>query len=183
MKQSFIICGAIGSGKWIVSWYIYEQTGGSIFRLSSIPGGFLREFEIAETRENFAKMSWLLRSTFWEDIFLRAIEQYIEKSNDTIIIFDWPRKVNVIEKIMELTDAMLIYIDTPPDIRFERIRMRWEKHDEISLTLDEFLEQEELTTEKELGTICDMTDIVIENTGTEEELFRRIYSHIKTQIS
>ena len=183
MKRSFIICGAIGSGKWTVSRYISEQTGGSIFTISSIPGNFLREFDIAATRENYTKMSWLLRSTFWEDIFLRAVERFIENSPDQILIFDWPRKVNMIEKITELTDAMIIYIESSPEKRYERIRTRWEKHDEGSLTLEQFLEHEELTTEKELETIRDMADIVIENMGTKEELFRKIYPQIKTPIS
>lgn len=174
MKQSFIICGAIGSGKWTVWDYISRHTGGSIFTLSNIPGNFLRAFDIRETRGNYAKMSWLLRSTFWEDIFLRAIERFIANSHDTILIFDWPRKVNVIEKIQELTESTLIYIDTPPKIRYERIHMRWEKHDEISLTFEQFLEQEGLTTEKELEEIRKMADIVIENMGKKEELFERI---------
>lgn len=174
MKRSLIICGAIGSGKWAISWYISEKTGGSIFTLSSIPGNFLREFDIAATRENYARMSWLLRSTFWEDIFLRAVERFIENSPDHILIFDWPRRVNVIEKIMELTDAMIIYIEASDEKRYERIQTRWEKLDEGSLTLEQFLEQEELNTEKELETIRNMADIIIENIGTKEELFAKI---------
>lgn len=89
----------------------------------------------------------------------------------------------MIEKITELTDAMIIYIESSPEKRYERIRTRWEKHDEGSLTLEQFLEHEELTTEKELETIRDMADIVIENMGTKEELFRKIYPQIKTPIS
>ena len=178
MKRSFIICGAIGSGKWTASRYISEQTGGSIFTLSSIPGKFLKEFDIRETRENYAKMSWLLRSTFWEDIFSRAVEKFIENSPNAILIFDWPRKVSVIEKIMELTKTTIIYIETSPEKRYERIRARSEKHDEASLTFEQFLKQEDLTTEKELKTIRSMADIVIENTGKKEELFEKIASSI-----
>ncbi len=82
--------------------------------------------------------------------------------------------MNVIEKIMELTDAMIIYIEASDEKRYERIQTRWEKLDEGSLTLEQFLEQEELNTEKELETIRNMADIIIENIGTKEELFAKI---------
>ncbi len=183
MIQSYIICGAIGSGKWTASRYISEQTGGNIFTLSSIPGRFLKEFDIRETRENYAKMSWLLRSTFWGDIFSRAVELFIENSPDTIVIFDWPRRVSVIEKIQELTESKLIYIDAPVQIRYDRIVWRSAKHDESLLTFEQFLEHEDLNTEKELDSIREIADIIIENNGTREGLFRKIYSHIKTPIS
>ncbi len=87
------------------------------------------------------------------------------------------------KKIQELTESTLIYINTPPHLRYERSTLRSEKHDEASLTFEQFLEQEEFTPENELEIIQSFADVRIENNGTREELFRKIYSHIKTTIS
>ncbi len=174
--KSYIICGRNGSGKGTLSEYLAKELNAPVFRLSDIPRRFLEEFDIPETRENFSKMSSLIRELFGEDAFVRAVDKFLDRFEGNTIIFDGPRKVNLIRKIQERTEAKIIFVDTSPEKRYERILKRSEKDNESCLSYEQFLEQENLQTEREMDEIIALANILLENNGTREEFFRKIDS-------
>jgi dephospho-CoA kinase len=75
----------------------------------------------------------------------------------------------------------LLYIDTPTHIRYERIRERWDKLWESRMSYEQFLWDENLESEKENSIIQELADIVIENSGSQKELFGKIDFFIANQ--
>ncbi len=116
-------------------------------------------------------MSSLIREVFGEDAFVRAVDKFLDGFEGSTIIFDGPRKVNLIRKIEERTEAKIIFIDAIPEIRYEGIIERSEKQNESTLSYEQFLEQENLKTEGEMEEIRALADIVVENNGEREEFF------------
>jgi len=173
-SKSIIICGRSGAGKWTVCKYLIEKTDGIIYQLSSISRKILQEFDIPETRESFSKISSLIRSLFWENIFAEMAVKFRRENTKNIIIFDGVRRKNVIHTLKEEGNCIVIFIDTKTPIRYERIIKRGEKHNEASLGFEEFLEEEKLKSEVEIDSIKDIADIVIENNGTEQELKQQL---------
>jgi dephospho-CoA kinase len=96
------------------------------------------------------------------------------------IIFDGPRKMNMIEAIKKLTDAYIIYIESAPDLRYARIKNRDEKSGESLLTYEKFLENDRQKNESELLDIRATADIIIENNGTLEDAQKKLLSSISS---
>ena len=167
---SYIITWTNGSGKWTVVKYLAENTGGSIYRISDIAKQILEAFDIGASRENIGKLSELLRQSFWEDIYARAVALFLAEKDSWTFIFDWPRRLSVIETIRGYGITQIIWIETPVMTRYERIRLREEKFGESTLSYEEFLSQED----DQLTSIRDRADIIIENDGTREELLMKL---------
>lgn len=177
---SYIICGPIWAGKGTLSKYLADILYAEVFRLSSIPTKLLDSVDALSTRENLAKMSASLRYIFWEDIFIRAVERYIDTYTGMSIIFDGPRRVDMIQAIQKLTDATIIYIDAPPEIRYTRVSIRDDKIDERGVTYEQFQDRDTEKNERELPFIRDIADSIIENTGTLEEVQKKLLTIINS---
>ena len=175
---SYIITWTNGSGKWTVVKYLAENTGGSIYRISDIAKHILEAFDIGASRENIGKLSELLRQSFWEDIYARAVALFLAEKDSWTFIFDWPRRLSVIETIRGYGITQIIWIETPVMTRYERIRIREEKFGESTLSYEAFLSQEDDPAERELESIRDRADIIIENDGTRDELLMKLASII-----
>ena len=175
---SYIITWSNGSGKWTVVKYLAENTGGSIYRISDIAKHILEEFDIGASRGNIGKLSQLLRQSFWEDIYARAVTLFLAEKHSWTFIFDWPRRLSVIDVIENFSDSKIIWIETSPRIRYERMLQRWEKAHEDIMSYETFLELEGNPSERELTSIRDRADIIIENDGTREELLMKLVSII-----
>jgi dephospho-CoA kinase len=124
MPKYTIITGPSGTGKGTITSYLRDQYETLIFQPSQITRQILEEFEIPTTRIHYSHMMELLRELFGNDIYIRAAEQFIHKHPDRDIVFDGIRKVKFAEYLISHYDADLWYIDTPPELRYERIHMR-----------------------------------------------------------
>ena len=149
MKKSYIICGKPGAGKWTAVAYLREKFDGIIFRPSDLTRSILRAFSLPESRENLSKLMHILRKEFTQDIYIHSAREYIQKNPEKVIIFDGIRKLHFIDNIQNEHSCMLIFIDTDDHIRYERLKNRWEKSDEIGMSFEEFLQWESLESENE----------------------------------
>ena len=167
----YIICGPNGSGKSIVVEYLREKYDAKVFRPSDIARTFLEEFDIPVTRTHLSRMMWLLRRELTSTVFIPPALQFLSENRDAICIFDGIRKVHFIEAIKKEW-ATIISIESHPDIRYARIQNRGEKEDEDDMSYDDFLRDESLESESDMWAIRDMADIIVDNSGTKEELYR-----------
>lgn len=174
----YIICGPSGAGKWTTCDYLARKMNGLIWRPSDLTREVLREFSIADTRENLSKMMHILRNRFTPDIYVYAAKEYIEKHHDTPIFFDGIRKIHFIKRLQESYDCKIIFLDATLRIRYDRLTDRWDKSWESEMSYEQFLSDENLESEKENNTIRELADMVIENNSTKDELFGQIDTYI-----
>ena len=68
----------------------------------------------------------------------------------------------------------LIYIDTPIATRFVRMKLRGEKSDDQSKTMEQFIEDHKLETELLIAGLKEYSDMVIDNSGTMKQLDQQL---------
>ncbi len=168
-----IITGLPWSGKWTASDYLSKENDAVVYRFSDPLHALLGNFDIPNTRENLATLSQSLRKHFWEDIMGRWVLEFIEKNSGNLIILEWIRRIESLTEFKDLVDA-IIWIESSPELRYERIRARGEKTWESSMRLEDLGKYDNLETELSLEAFRKIANIVVENTSTKESLYNKL---------
>ena len=169
------IFGLIGSGKDTVAEYLEEKYGfyhvsyGTIVReLSKQLGRTLERDDLIKTQREYVQR-------YGQNYFGRLAVERIRKSKEQFFILSGIRRPQDVEEPRKAfgEDFLLVFVDAPPKIRFERMHSRSREGDPE--TLEEFLRQEE--EEKKAFGFDEVTRRVkftIKNEGTLEELYRNV---------
>ncbi|NMB92450.1 MAG: hypothetical protein GYA31_02405, partial [Parcubacteria group bacterium] len=134
----------------------------------------LNRLYLKHSRENISKLSTILRKNFSEDILARTIYEDIKKDKKNVIIVDGVRRMADISYLKKLPEFKLIYIDADMEKRYQRIILRGENVDDTSKTFEQFKKDHELETELQIVNLKDFADIVIDNNGNFENLFKQV---------
>ncbi len=123
-----------------------------------------------KSRQNISTMATVLRDTFQDEGLLTAVmRKRLQGIDADIFLLDGLRKEKEIPLVREY-EGILIYITADQKIRFERSSQRAEKSDEIGMTWEQFVAQEQMPTETSIRHIGEtMADVTIENNGSIEE--------------
>jgi predicted RNA binding protein with dsRBD fold (UPF0201 family)/cytidylate kinase len=131
------------------------------------------------TDENLGKLADRLRKEEGMDaIARRCIPEIREKLKEKgVVIVDGIRGLDEIRKFREVfgDDFILIGIEAPPEIRFERIKKR-RRTDDVS-TLEELIKRDRREEKWGLKEAMESADIIVENTGSFED-FRDKIRHL-----
>lgn len=101
-----------------------------------------------------------------------------------LVVFESIRRVKEVEELRQIfgNDFLFVSIDTPIQLRYERIRARGTMTDQVSF--EQFQEQERLENvtddpnKMNLYACRDMSDVKVLNIGTLEDLEKEIESKI-----
>ncbi|MBU3897160.1 MAG: AAA family ATPase [Nanoarchaeota archaeon] len=95
----------------------------------------------------------------------------IKKRNLDKVIVDGFRALEEAETFRNnFSNFKLIFVDTPEKIRFERRKL-----EDPTIKFEEFLERDKRDIEKKgLGKVIKTCNITIENTGSKEELYKKL---------
>lgn len=173
MKLVIGLTGKIGSGKTAVSRHIQDKYGGKEHRFSKILMDILDRLYLPHERTYLQKLGKSLRSDLGPDVIANAFKKDIENDHSNILLVDGIRYENEVEMLKGFENSFLIFITAPPELRYERCITRREKGEE-KITYKQFLENEEAETEKQIETVGQKADYIIENTGTLDELSKKI---------
>jgi len=137
----------------------------------------LKKNSMEITRKNLISMGNKMREKSGPDVLARKAVK--KMSGKTII--DSIRNLKEIEYLRENTEFLLLSIDAPPEIRFQRARIRGRR--EPMRTLNEFIETEkrEMTGNKkgqQLKKCMERADFKITNQGTLKEFHRKLKNFI-----
>lgn len=123
-----------------------------------------------ESRDNIDTVVTALRNAFHDDgILIPAIHKRLNQIDGDIIILDGLRKPEEISLIRE-HNGILLYIVADQRTRFERRRQNAETTDEIGMSWEQFVRQDQATVHISIHTIGEtMADARIENNGTIEK--------------
>ncbi|MFQ5974713.1 MAG: AAA family ATPase [Candidatus Hydrothermarchaeales archaeon] len=172
MKLVVGLIGRMGAGKGVVSDYINEKYGASQHRFSQVLMDLLDRLYLPHDRKLLQELGACIRNKLGMGIIVDAFKKDLERDGSKIIVVDGIRYKNEVEMLRSFENNLLLSIDAPVKLRYERCKNRGEKG-ESTITYKEFLEAENRETERYIDDIKEMADYVIENTGTLGELFEK----------
>lgn len=166
------LTGTNGAGKGEAAAYL-EKKRYEYFSLSDLIREELTKRDEEVTRDNLIRMGNQLREKFGADILAR---QVMEKIKGKAVI-DSIRNPKEVEYLRKQKDFILLSIDAPVELRYERVRQRGRI--ESALNLREFIrkEEEEMTSRKngqQLRNCMSLADITLTNDGTLEDLYQKL---------
>ena len=167
--------GKPGCGKGTAADVLRKQYGAGYCRFSAILNDILSRLYVEKVRENFAKLSEGLRKSFGEDVLSYAIEQETLRAPEEIVVVDGIRRVEDIIALEPLPQFKLIAIEASPEIRYERIKHRGERENETNMTWEQFLAEEQLSTEVTIPAVMARARETVNNDGSPAELEKRIH--------
>jgi len=174
------LTGTIGSGKNIVAEILKSRFDSWYVSLSSVIRAEIEKKRRVLSRTSLQDHGDELRKKYGGHILAKLAVEYLQR-NKKVIIIDGIRNPGEIEWLKNRfgNDFILIAIDAPREMRYERTIKRNRENDPKSW--EEFLEADE----RDLGTnqpehgqhtraCLDKADFFIDNSGTEEELRKKV---------
>lgn len=172
MSNVLGLVGRIGSGKTAVSEYLQDNYGAKEHRFSQILMDILDRLYLPHERKHLQNLGKSLRAELGEDVIVNAFKRDLEKDTSEILIVDGIRYENEVELLKE-KNGVLLFVTATPEVRYERAVKRGEKG-EATITFEQFLENELAETEKHIEVIKSDADYIIDNSGTLEELYKKV---------
>ena len=167
------LCGRIAAGKGEAADFIASKYDASIIRFSDILKDVLVVLGKEDSRENLQTLGAGLRGAFSDNILIEAMKDRINKLDAKAVVVDGVRYVPEAELVSSFTRSILVYIDAPIDLRYERTLSRGTRG-EADQTKAEFMGNDEGETEQTLGRLRELADVVIDNTGSMQDLHDKI---------
>jgi len=170
------LTGKNASGKGEAANYL-KAKGFTYFSLSDELREEAKEKNIEPIRENLIKLGNELREKFGANYLAKRINDKIKENKNNNFVVDSIRNSGEIKELRENKDFILIGVDAPVELRFERAMERGRAGD--AQTLDEFKELEEKEniknkTRQQLDESLKAADKVIINDGSLEDLHKKI---------
>jgi dephospho-CoA kinase len=168
------LTGQIGSGKGYVCDYLVTHYGAQMFKFSTYLSRAIEVMALENSRDNLIRMSEALRKAFGEDALSYALAHDASKSSAPIAVIDGIRRAEDLVALTPLANFMLAAVDADPTVRYARIANRGEKAEESSLSWEDFLEQEQRSTEITVPKTMAMATVHLDNNAGTAELEAQI---------
>ena len=172
MTRIIGLIGGIASGKTVVADYLVKEKGASYYRFSDVLRDVLKRLHKPDTRENLQDLGLALRKSFGDGLLAGVLREDILADGAELIVVDGIRYQDEFDMVKGL-GGRVVYVTSPEKARFERVLRRGTRG-EAKITFEEFRKCEERETERMIDALGKKADIVIENTGTMDELRRKI---------
>ena len=169
----------IAAGKGTTTEYLTKNYKASSYRFSTILRDVLNRLYLEHSRENISKISTVLRKNFSEDILAKVIYEDVKKDEREIIIVDGVQRLADIVYLKKLPGFRLVFISTDMEKRYQRIILRKENVDDTGKTFEQFKKDHELETELQIANLKEVADIVIDNNGSFEDLYKQVDKIVK----
>lgn len=170
-----LILGLIGerfAGKDAVSAYLVSRYGADHFRFSHILDDILKLLNLEISRRNEIDLGLGLRQIFGGQVLGPAIAKKVKASEKVLVVVNGIRMDEL--EVIKALGIKTIYITAPIEMRFQRYQHRREKTDDASLNFENFVKQGSEATEIMIPELGKQADFKIENTGTLEELYKKV---------
>jgi len=177
VKEKIIgLTGTNGSGKGVAAEFFMSH-GYAYLSLSDLIREELRKQNLEISRNNLIRMGNHLRKKYGADILARRTMKHVRGKT----IIDSIRNPQEVEYLQNQENFILLAIDAPPEVRYERVLTRG--RDESAQTLEAFIakEKEEMTDQEkgqQLQRCMRMANHLILNEGTLEEFHRKLEAYL-----
>lgn len=178
-KIIFGFTGPMGSGKDTAANYLETKYNGKNYSYSTMLADVLKRYYLEINRDNLIKISEAMRATFGEDIMAKTMAHDLESDSHHIVSTSNVRRMGDIEHLSKLPGFVLIAIDADSKIRYERILKRAQRSDELNKTYEQFLADQQRSTEISILETMKHATEKIDNNGTLEELYSQVDALVK----
>lgn len=171
-----IILGLVGerlAGKDSVAQYLVEKYGAFHIRYSAVMDEVLDILDLPRSRRNEMDVSNAMRQTFHTNVWWDAVKKKVLASTAPIVVINGNRFKDEYEAAKGIGTKM-IYITAPHELLYERFVKRQEKVDDNKMTPEQFMNLDNEPTERQIPLLGAQADFRIENTGTLEELYKKV---------
>jgi dephospho-CoA kinase len=175
------LVGQAGCGKGTAADFLQKEYGAGYVRFSAILGSILDALALEKSREEFIRISEVLRKEFGEDVLSHAIARQVLMSDKDIIVIDGIRRLEDIVAFEPLPQFALVAIDAPAELRFERMKKRGEKATESTMTWEQFQHEEDAPTERTIPEVMARATVTFDNSGTQEALIEKIKAFMQNR--
>ncbi len=178
------LVGPIASGKGTVIDFLKEK-GFKAYSTSDVLKDEVSARGLKVTRANCNKVSNELRGTLGADILARRTAEVIERDNPEYAVIDAIRNPSEIEFLKQKFGVKIIGVVADQRKRFELFMERGTYTDEIQ-TWEQFkeLDDREMAQvgehKQQIQACLELSDVVIENNGTVEELRQKVDEFISS---
>lgn len=172
--------GDIGSGKDFAAEYLCRKYGYTNISMGDIVRELLKKAGRPENRENLDALQKELVEKHGQDFFAKEVLKKIAAQKLDKVVISGIRRPADAEVPMRAfgKDFVLVKVEAPAEIRFERMRARARPGD--PKTLEEFLKQEKAQYELfSLEKTYSYAKHRIDNSGTPEQLRKRLDELVK----
>lgn len=170
------LTGLNASGKGTAAEYL-KQNGFAYYSLSDIVRDYASEKGLDHSRENLIICGNELRAKFGPSVLAQKILEKIGTTGINKAVVDSIRNIHEIETLREVPGFLLIGINAPAEIRFERSKKRGRIGFETDLQDFIDIEQKENSEDpnkQQLFKCLEASDIIINNNGSISELENRL---------
>ena len=128
-----------------------------------------------ESRGSIDTLATAIRNAFGDDgVLIAPLIKQLETIDADVIILDGLRKREEVEMIKD-RGGVVVFISAQAEVRFQRRKEHVENSDERDMTLEQFIYQDQLASNRTVRSINEtMADVRIENNGTREEFEEKI---------
>ncbi|MFH1367409.1 MAG: AAA family ATPase [Patescibacteria group bacterium] len=175
------LVGEKGGGKGTVADYLVSEYKAVKLRFSGVLDDLLLRLGLAISRNNEINLALSLREKFGNGVIAKALAQDFNKSGEKLGVLDGIRYWEELEVFQKLPGFLLVYVKAPLEKRFERNYRRGEKKDD-NISLEEFKKVESAPTEVYIKKIAAKADVLIDNSGTLDDLYAKIEEKIGQKI-
>jgi dephospho-CoA kinase len=175
------LTGTNAAGKGTVAAYL-QGKGFAYYSLSDELRALMKQQHIPETRENFISEGTAQRSAHGTGYLAQLVKKKLQ--GDAVV--DSIRNMGEVEELRTLPGFVLIAVDAPPAMRYERSRKRGSERDEKNF--EEFRRKEALEmhgsgAEQQLAACTKAADVIIMNDSTPEKLYKKLEDTLKQHDS
>ncbi|MFA6300872.1 MAG: AAA family ATPase [Candidatus Paceibacterota bacterium] len=173
------VASQIAAGKGITTEYLKKSYKAGTYKFSNVLRDLLGRLYLENSRENLSKLSTALRKNFSEDILAKVIYEDVKKDEREIIVVDGVRRLADIVYLKKLPGFRLVFIDADIEKRYQRIILRGENVDDKNKSFEQFRKDHELETELQIADLKKVADVVVDNNGNLEDLYKQVDKIIK----
>ncbi|OGE31698.1 hypothetical protein A2631_00955 [Candidatus Daviesbacteria bacterium RIFCSPHIGHO2_01_FULL_44_29] len=145
-----------------------------VINTSNLMAETLELWTLEKSRHNLQQIALLMERTFGEGTMNRALAEKVNNSTAEVIIWDSIRFPNTFDFVNTLPRSILVYITASAEARYERIRLRKQKVGEDQMTLQEFIDNEQVGTEKDIPMLGHKADFTLDNNGNMNQLEKQV---------
>lgn len=153
------------------------------FRSSDILLETLNAWSIPATRHNFQALAVAMDNTFGKGMLSRAMDLRMRQSKASVVIWNGVRWASDVEVIRSFEHHLLLYLTAEPELRYQRLNGRGEKVDEVGMSYDQFLQEEQAPTEREIPKIGATADLTFHNNGSLDAFMGQVKSFCDQHIT
>jgi dephospho-CoA kinase len=171
--------GEMASGKGTCAAYLKERYHAETFRFSSALFDVAHRMHLKDDRDTLQKISTWFRKEFGEDTLAKVMFEDAKSASADLVVIDGVRRLEDVKYLRALPEFVLVYLDAPMRVRYERMVLRGEKADDTTKTFEEFEKDHQRESELEIPKLREFSREILDNGGTKDELFARLDEIVK----